>query len=203
MLEPSKMERKRGFVLQFAIIVVLFAFAGDARALLIDRGTGLIYDTEQDITWLQDTNLAGSGMIWTDALDWADQLAFAGHTDWRLPTSPATAQGFINEGEMGFLYYTQLGNLAGDPDPNTGPFVNFPGTAVFWLDAEPLSPLSAWNFEFHRNVGGGFQNASSRNIHWFAWAVHDGDIGTPIPEPSTALLIGLGLIGLAAMKGGA
>ena len=171
----------------------VFAFAGNAHALLIDRGAGLIYDTEQNITWLQDTNLAGSGMIWTDALDWADQLVFAAHTDWRLPTSPATAQGFINEGEMGFLYYTELGNPAGGPLSNTGPFVNFPplAVAIFWLDATPLHAGSAWNFEFGAN--GGFQNASSRDGNfWFAWTVHDGDVGAVNPEPSAAVLFGVG-----------
>ena len=36
-------------------------FGSTASATLIDRGGGLIYDTDLDITWLQDANYAGGG----------------------------------------------------------------------------------------------------------------------------------------------
>ena len=43
------------------------AFAG-----LIDRGNGMIYDDVQDITWLQDANLAGKNMTWYESMAWAE-----------------------------------------------------------------------------------------------------------------------------------
>ena len=50
-----------------------------ANAALIDRGGGLIYDTDRDITWLQDANYAqtsgydGDGLMnWSAATAWAD-----------------------------------------------------------------------------------------------------------------------------------
>jgi hypothetical protein len=59
-------------------------------------------------------------MTWNDATAWVDAFVYAGLNDWRLPYSPVTAQGFINEGELGHLYYTTLGNpaLGEEPDPS-------------------------------------------------------------------------------------
>ena len=35
----------------------------------------------------KNSNLAGSTMTWDDAMIWADNLIYAGYTDWRLPTA--------------------------------------------------------------------------------------------------------------------
>jgi hypothetical protein len=40
------------------VLVGSFAFSGLANAALHDRGNGMIYDSDQDITWLQDANYA-------------------------------------------------------------------------------------------------------------------------------------------------
>ena len=61
---------------------------------LIDRGFGLIYDTERDITWLQDTNYAktvhrsaNGQLTWPDAMAWAAALNYRGIRGWRLPNA--------------------------------------------------------------------------------------------------------------------
>jgi hypothetical protein len=78
-----------------------------AQAELIDRGGGLIYDTDLNITWLADANYgAGSvydngttdrpsttdgRMTWENALAWAENLTYYDtvrgitYSDWRLP----------------------------------------------------------------------------------------------------------------------
>jgi hypothetical protein len=122
-----------------------------ADAALFDRGGGLIYDTDLNITWLQDTSLSGWKDTWDDALAWADGLVYQGYDDWRLPASPATAQGWFEEGELGRLYYTTLGGLPHGPRTNDGPFLNLGVTnQAFWLDAEPLGETAAWAFHFKR-----------------------------------------------------
>ena len=67
---------------------------GVANALLYDRGGGLIYDSDQNITWLQDANYAKTSgydsdgrMTWDNAVAWANQLEYQGYKDWRLPTT--------------------------------------------------------------------------------------------------------------------
>ena len=61
---------------------------------LIDRGFGLIYDTERNITWLQDVNYARTvghsrdgQMTWPDAMAWVASLNYRGITGWRLPNA--------------------------------------------------------------------------------------------------------------------
>ena len=64
----------------FGLAVAALIGVGEADAALIDRGAGLIYDTDRDITWLQDGNYAftsgystgdGGKMTWHDAGPWA------------------------------------------------------------------------------------------------------------------------------------
>lgn len=68
--------------------------AGTAPAALIDRGGGLIYDTDLNITWLQDANYAKTSgydadgkMTWFQATAWTDQLVYGGFDNWRLPST--------------------------------------------------------------------------------------------------------------------
>lgn len=92
--------------------------AGPAQAALFDRGNGLLYDDELDITWLQDANYArsiGAGYLgfgefkWADALAWVAALEYGGYTGWRLPTvAPVNGasfqRAFSNNGSTDFGY---------------------------------------------------------------------------------------------------
>jgi len=57
------------------------------NAELIDRGGGLIYDSDQDLTWTQDAGISGFRSSWDDATAWAENLVFGGVGGWRLPTT--------------------------------------------------------------------------------------------------------------------
>ncbi len=81
--------KRVGLSLAFLCLVVC---TNPVFAALINRGTGMIYDTELDITWLQDANYARTSgydsdglMIWDQALTWAGDLVYGGYDDWRLP----------------------------------------------------------------------------------------------------------------------
>lgn len=81
--------------------VLLLIISTTTQATLLDRGNGLIYDDQLDITWLWDANYAAtqwadSGgtlgdadgrMTWYQATAWAAGLEYMGYDDWRLPTT--------------------------------------------------------------------------------------------------------------------
>src|SRR5688572_13614169 len=77
------------------IVPLLFASmfaAAPARADLIDLGGGMVYDSEQDLTWLTDMAYVQSSgadadgrVSYLQAVEWVESLAFGGYDDWRLP----------------------------------------------------------------------------------------------------------------------
>jgi hypothetical protein len=146
--EGGKM-KKLVLVLSMAMVLGFTTFA---NAKLYNRGGGMIYDSDQNITWLQDANYAKTSgydadgmMTWSDAMAWAGQLTYGGYTDWRLPISEdgpwewtmeyVMTVGFNNTtSEMGYMYYENLKNIgqydaAGETQPgwgltHTSPFGN-------------------------------------------------------------------------------
>jgi len=77
-------------------VVAAFGALGHADAELFDRGGGLVYDSDQDITWLQTAH-QDFRLNWEDALSWADDLAYYDSVrditwnDWRMPYTPGTS----------------------------------------------------------------------------------------------------------------
>ncbi len=74
---------------------------------LVDRGLGLIYDTELDLTWLQDLNYAQTvgrsrdgQLTWPEAVAWTHSLVYRGVGGWRLPRAGRDAA----SSELGHLY---------------------------------------------------------------------------------------------------
>lgn len=187
------------------------SLTGAAQATLIDRGSGLIYDTDLNVTWLADANYAlTSGhdadgqMTWSQATSWAGNLNYGGYSDWRLPTTPTSCVNYnCTDSEMGHLFYSELGGTAGSPildssDPDLGLFTNIQ-TAWYWSGTE-YAPNPSEAFAF--NLWGGWQEFPSKegtHSSLNAWAVRTGDVSA-VPEPTTLMLFGLGMAGLRIVR---
>lgn len=141
-------------------------------------------------------------MTWSQAMTWANGLSYGGFDDWRLPStlqpdsscSIGSSYGYGCTGsEMGHLYYTELGNVAGGLT-NTGPFTNplVGGTNWLgqWWSSTEYDPDHAWRFGFNAGLYAGSQTwADKADFTYYAWAVRDGDVAPPIvPEPISSIL---------------
>ncbi len=49
----------------------------------VDNGNGTITDNATGLMWMQNDN--GNGVLWKDALSYAENFTYAGYSDWRLP----------------------------------------------------------------------------------------------------------------------
>lgn len=204
------------------LTITLTLFANHASAALFDRGNGLIYDDTLDITWLQNANYANTQgysnsingrMNWFTAKEWADELDFAGYTDWRLPSINQSSFGFDQySGELGHMFYNNLGNQSNSNQINTSS-VDGSGNIVFienlvtagsfywYSDVREDNQDKHWVFGMHNGQQGTLNNTSTL----FAWAVHDGDIATSsdltaVPVPASAFLFGSALLGLMVTR---
>jgi hypothetical protein len=111
-------------------ISLIAVSAISSNAALYDRGNGMIYDSSQNITWLQDANYAFTSgydndntMTWQQATNWTANLVYGGFSDWRLPSAGiigdnnlsydgSTDRGYNNtRSEIGHLFL-ELGNKA-------------------------------------------------------------------------------------------
>ncbi len=73
------------FLFNLFIVIGFFGQADVVHAALYDRGNGMIYDDNLNVTWLDAIN---GKMTWADANNWVNQLnlfSYGGYSDWRLP----------------------------------------------------------------------------------------------------------------------
>lgn len=208
---------KRIFI-SAVIMAMVMGFSVQADAALMLRGTDtlvgnrLIYDEDLNITWYDYTTSSDTwgnqgGLVggWADALS----VTFGStvYNDWRLPvTFDQSCSGYnCTNSEMGYLYYTELGNSAGGPlstnftDGLTGRTESFANlrAGYYWSGTESSANSDdAWAFFFPS----GYQSALDKFNFTSALAVRPGDVSASVPEPSTLLLLGFGLAGMAVLR---
>lgn len=221
-----------------SISFALIFFPGISAAALIDRGSGLIYDSAQNITWLANANLAmeqaadtnNDGLLTQqEALDWAanlvifDSVRAVNLDNWRLPAASFVDIGAHDVGEMEALFYELGGTweqnlfLVTPPSPDLSLFSNLQ-TGWYWgleTGVHPGNHHDLFSFDEGSTMHDEQGNVDCNQCHsqhappgtpalisrydFYAWAVMDGDVAA-VPLPSSFVLMGFGLAGLALVR---
>jgi hypothetical protein len=90
----------------------------------VDNGDGTVTDRCTGLVWQQDTGNDGNPLNWFAALEYCENLSFAGHDDWRLP-NVRELQSIVDYGRFDqaidpvfgalFSSYWSSTSTAGDP----------------------------------------------------------------------------------------
>lgn len=132
-------------------------------------------------------------------------------------SAPGTLYAGSTASEMAHMFYNTLGNtslcdpVASTADScvegrgryyNAGPFSQFDDDIYWSATAYSLDADYTWAFDFFQ--GGQYRDRNDRyGGRNLTWAVHDGDVGAPIPSaipvPAAAWLFGSGLLGLVGV----
>lgn len=158
------------FKKRWAAAAVIMALAGSAQSALVGLGDGTVKDTNTNLIWLQDWNVNGLGN-WTTQKNWAENLDFAGSSDWVLPSIDQVS-----------ALKRSYGNLGG-----VSAFTNVQTTDPFFYWSGDEGPSgTAVGFLPSGTTGG-----SPKSLQYFAVAVRVGDATVPVsvPEPQTLALV--------------
>jgi len=189
------------------LLLAGMGLAHTAQASLMSRLGGLaVYDTDRNITWSANANLAGTTMNWTAATAWAANLVYAGFDDWRLPTAlnadgsgPCGAAYNCTGSGLGHLYYTEGGLTQSQSITSStvlsNLFINMQNSP-YWFGTEAApSSVDAWYF----STGDGYQNGALKDLNNYAWAVRSGDVAA-VPDPGVMGLLGIGALAWAGAR---
>jgi hypothetical protein len=148
-----------------ALTAVITLSSLNSQAALYDRGNGMIYDSVQNITWLQDANYAQTSgysadgsMYRNEAVYWANNLVYGGYSDWRLASAGPIGSycnnyydgscgiGYnVSTSEIGHLF-AELGNKA-EYNSSGVQQVNYGITNTSFIDAGTNQSKSFLNMQ--------------------------------------------------------
>lgn len=188
------------------LLVMVSGISNISHGALADRGGGLIYDQDLNVTWLQTAS--NVPRLWTETYNGAagakpyaenfthyDPVRNITLSDWRLPVTTVSPSGAV--GELGHLFYTELGNHLGGPLTNRGPFANLVGY-WYWTGTEVPGTWQTGMMEyyiFNFQDGTWSQDCGMPDMGNggnYVLLVRDGDVGPPSSLPFSLRFCGDG-----------
>jgi hypothetical protein len=188
-----------------SVAAVALASVGPAQAALVDRGGGLVYDSDRNLTWLADPALLPGPMAHLDAAQFAAGFEYAGGSDWLLPQAAfidsgcAGAEGFgCIDSDMGHLFHQLLGgspgtsvfDSSGDTAEEIANVALMPALAESWFWSWQIADDGATT-AFAFNFGNGLQHIRDVELSGRLLLVHSGDLGAAatVDSPPTLPLV--------------
>ena len=170
-------------------------------------GYEAVYDSARNITWLADADVLGLA-TWSQQSTWAGSLQVGTFGGWQL-ADIGDLQGLYADwwtasaAEFGADWLLDPSHPGSDAGMGSQLFSHWHDGTAYWTSNTGSTPDSAAYLVFDRIAGDGGE--APKDYPWFkAWAVHAGDIGTPmvgvVPEPQTYALLLAGLLALAARR---
>ncbi|OGF56101.1 MAG: hypothetical protein A2Z21_04060, partial [Candidatus Fraserbacteria bacterium RBG_16_55_9] len=151
----------------------------------VDNGNGTITDNATGLMWMKNDN--GAGILWENALSYAEGFEYAGYTDWRLPNakelhsivdytrSPATT----NSAAIDPIFNcTQITNEAGQTD------YPFYWSSTTFSSMSPTDGRAAIYVSFGRAMGYMAQYGGWIDVHGAGAQRSDPKIGDPKQFPT-------------------
>jgi len=129
-----------------------------------DRGNGTVTDNLTGLMWTKNANLPGGTTNWQQALDYANNLTLAGHSDWRLP-NVNELESLINANEANSATWL-----------NAQGFTNVQATYYWSSTSDAYLPDCAWIVGMW--YGGVSRDAKSDGYYYYVWPVRGGQCGS-------------------------
>lgn len=193
----APLARRTTALAALSLAALLCAAPPPAEAALVDRGGGLVYDSQADLTWLAAPALLPGPMNWLDAATFASDFVHAGHAGWLLPDTPFFDSGCAAgvglgcvDSDMGRLFHQQLGghpgesvfDTTGDSADEIAAVAMMPALANAWFWSWQIGDDGA-NSAFAFNFGAGNTALLSTALNARVLLVHAGDIGADLVAP--------------------
>jgi len=158
--QKGLMIMKRIEWIQKFLFTALIVVSSASYSTLYDRGNGMVYDSDQEITWLLDANYSMTSgydadglMDWDSAMLWASDLNYAGYDDWRLPA-------LIDGGSLGCDH--------GYDDSDCGYNVDTSGSELAFLWYDILENIAAYDTDGnYPQAGWGLTNTGADGVDFF------------------------------------